>query len=47
MKSKLTSILLSIAIAFGLWMYVITYVSPGSEETIYFIPVMLDGEAVL
>ena len=47
MKSKLTSILLSIAIAFGLWMYVITYVSPGSEETIYNIPVMLDGEAVL
>lgn len=47
MKSKLTSILLSIAIAFGLWMYVITYVSPGSEETIYNIPVVLDGEAVL
>lgn len=47
MKSKLTSIALSIAIAFGLWMYVITSVSPGSEETYYNIPVALDGEALL
>ena len=47
MKSKLTSLLLSIAIAFGLWMYVITSVSPGSEETYYNIPVVLDGEALL
>ena len=47
MKNKLTSILLSFAIAFGLWMYVITYVSPGSEDTFYNIPVVLEGEAVL
>lgn len=47
MKNKLTSILLSLAIAFGLWMYVITYVSPGSEDTFYNIPVVLEGEAVL
>lgn len=47
MKSKLTSIALSLAIAFGLWMYVITSVSPGSEETYYNIPVVLEGEAVL
>ena len=47
MKSKLTTILLSVAIAFGLWMYVITSVSPGSEETYYNIPVVLDGEALL
>ena len=47
MKSKLTSIALSIAIAFGLWMYVITSVSPGSEETYYNIPVVMDGEALL
>lgn len=47
MKSKLTSIALSIAIAFGLWMYVITSVSPGSEETYYNIPVVMEGEAVL
>jgi len=47
MKSKFTSILLSVAIAFGLWMYVITSVSPGSEETYYNIPVVMDGEALL
>lgn len=47
MKSKITTILLSVAIAFGLWMYVITSVSPGSEETYYNIPVVMDAEAVL
>lgn len=47
MKSKFTSILLSVTIAFGLWMYVITSVSPGSEETYYNIPVIMDGEALL
>ena len=47
MKSKLSSILLAVAIALGLWMYVITSVSPGSEETYYNIPVVLDGESVL
>ena len=47
MKSKLTSVLISIAVAFGLWMYVITSVSPGSEDTYYNIPVVMDGEALL
>lgn len=47
MKSKIISILISLAIAFGLWLYVITYVSPGSEETYYDIPVIFDGETVL
>lgn len=47
MKSKLSSILLAVAVAFGLWMYVITSVSPGSEETIYDIPVVLTGETAL
>ena len=47
MKSKLSTILLSVAIAFGLWAYVITSVSPGSEETYYNIPVVMDGESVL
>lgn len=47
MKSKFTSVLLALAIAFGLWMYVITYVSPGSEETIDGIQVVLSGEAAL
>lgn len=47
MKSKVLSILLSLAVAFGLWLYVITTVSPGSEDTYYDIPVILEGETVL
>lgn len=47
MKNRFGSILLSIVIAFGLWLYVITYVSPNSEETYYNIPVVLEGESVL
>ena len=47
MKNKFGAILLSVAIAFGLWLYVITYVSPNSEETYYNIPVVLEGESVL
>jgi len=47
MKNKILSGLLSVVIAFGLWMYVITYISPGSEDTYYNIPVVFEGEAVL
>ena len=47
MKSKLLSFLLSLTIAFTLWYYVITVVSPGSEETYYNIPVVFEGETVL
>lgn len=47
MKNKVISILLSLAIAFGLWLYVITVVSPGSEDTYYDIPVVFDGETIL
>lgn len=46
-KSKLYAALLSVVIAFGLWYYVITTVSPDSESTIYNIPVVMDGESVL
>ena len=46
-KSKLTSILLSLVIAFGLWLYVITNVSQETEYTIYNIPVVMEGESVL
>lgn len=46
-KNKLTSVLLSVVVAFGLWMYVINYVSPESEETYYNIPVVMEGETVL
>ena len=47
MKNKITSFLLAFAIAFGLWIYVITTVSPGSQETFYNIPVAKEGESVL
>lgn len=47
MKNKLMSIGLSILIAFGLWMYVITEVSPDSEWTYYDIPVKMEGETLL
>lgn len=47
MKNKITSVLLAVAIAFGLWLYVITTVSPNSTETYYNIPVVLEGESVL
>ena len=33
MKRKIGSVLLSLACAFGLWLYVITTVSPGSTDT--------------
>lgn len=46
-NNKLVSALLSLAIAFGLWLYVITTVSPGSEDTINDIPVVFEGESVL
>ncbi|MBO5317900.1 MAG: hypothetical protein J6A74_05615, partial [Oscillospiraceae bacterium] len=39
--------LLSLVIAFGLWLYVITVVSPGSEDTYSNIPVVLQNEGML
>ena len=47
MKNKTGSILLSLVVAFFLWYYVISVVSPGSTETIYDIPVVFEGETVL
>lgn len=47
MKNKISPLLLSLVIAFGLWVYVITSVSPGSEETFHNIPVVREGETVL
>ena len=46
-KSKIGAFLLSFAIAFGLWLYVITVVSPESEDTFHDIPVVLNGESIL
>lgn len=47
MKSKLISIGLSVLIAFSLWAYVITTVSPGYEDTFYNIPLVKEGMGVL
>ena len=47
MKNKILSMLLSVILAFALWYYVITVVSPGSTDTFYDIPVVLVGETAL
>ena len=47
MKSKIWSAALSLAVAFMLWYYVISVVSPGSEDWVYDIPVVFEGETVL
>ncbi len=47
MKNKLGSILISIVVALGMWLYVITVVSPGSKATFYNIPVHLEGAGIL
>lgn len=47
MKNKIWSALLSLTIAFTLWYYVITVVSPGSTAPVYDIPVVFTGETVL
>lgn len=47
MKKKLVSILVSFVVALGLWLYVITVVSPGSKATFYNIPVYLEGASIL
>lgn len=46
-KNKLYSIILSVAVAFGLWMYVVNNVSEQADWTFYNIPVVREGEAVL
>ncbi len=47
MKSKVLTGLLSVAIAFGLWLYVITVERTQIEQTFYNVPVVFDGESVL
>lgn len=47
MKKKVFSVFLSVVLAFILWYYVITVVSPDSKDTFYNIPVVLTGETAL
>ena len=46
MKNKMLRVLLSLVIAFGLWLFVVTAVSPGSEKTVEDIPVQVQGGTV-
>lgn len=47
MKSKLGAALLAALISFGLWLYVITVVSPDSTDTVYNIPIVFQNETAL
>lgn len=47
MKSKVFTIILSVAIAFVLWAYVVTVERTQIELTFYNVPVVMDGETVL
>lgn len=47
MKNKFVAALVSLMVALGLWLYVITVVSPGSEEIFPNIPLVLQNEAAL
>ena len=46
-NNKIYSIILSVAIAFGLWSYVVNNVSEQADWTFNNIPVIREGEAVL
>lgn len=46
-KNRIFSTILAVTIAFVLWVYVITVVSPNSEDTFYNIPVVLQGEPMM
>jgi len=47
MKRKILNALLSILIACGLWIYVITTVNPDDEVVLHDVPVVLSGETFL
>ena len=46
-RNKLYSVLLSLAVAFALWLYVTNNVSIEDNNTFYNIPVVMEGESVL
>lgn len=47
MKNKFLTLLLSVGIAFGLWLYVITEVSTEIDRFYYDIPISFRGESIL
>lgn len=47
LKNKFVMVILSAVVAFALWVYVVTAITPEYETTIYDIPVKLEGEDLL
>lgn len=47
MLNKFLTALLSLGLAVGLWLYVVTVISPGSENSYSDIPVVLQSEGIL
>ena len=46
-RNKLGSFLLALVIALGLWLYVVNYINTTHEQTLYNIPVGLEGKNIL
>lgn len=46
-KNKVGALALAFAIAMSLWLYVVNYISTDHEQTIYNVPVALEGKALL
>ena len=46
-RNKLYSVALSLAVAFGLWLYVVNTVSQQDDRTYYNVPVVMEGESTL
>ena len=46
-RNKLGSFLLALVISLGLWLYVVTYINTNHEQTLYNVPVGLEGKSIL
>ena len=46
-RNKLGSFLLALVISLGLWLYVVNYINTTHEQTIYNVPVGLEGKSIL
>lgn len=46
-ENKVFKILFPLILAFGLWLYVVMVVSPGSEATLYNVPVSIPSQKIL
>ncbi len=47
LKNKFVALILAVILSFGLWVIVVTVITPDYETTIYNIPVTLEGEVLL